>query len=203
MKSICINFLDPTLVFRITHSSGKNQLIAKAVGIKSAYKPPVLDATAGLGVDAMILACLGCEVRMIERSPVIGTLLADALERLQEARRNKKAPFLPTNFCLKLTVTDAIDYIKNFSGAKKPDVIYLDPMYPERKKSALGKQKMRLIKEVVGEDLDAPQLLEAALQLATKRVVVKRPRLAPPLSSSHTIDIVFKGNTSRYDVYLT
>lgn len=201
-KPVYVDFLDSSLIFRITHNGGKKQLIGKAIGIKSNYKPYVLDATAGLGVDAMVIACLGCEVHMIERSPIIGALLADGLERLEKARQEKKVIFLPQNFSLKLTVADSIEYLKNFSDNKKPDVIYLDPMYPERKKSALGKQQMRLIKETVGEDLDAPDLLEAALKLATNRVVVKRSRLAPPLASHRKIDIVFKGNSSRYDVYI-
>lgn len=201
-KPLYVDFLDSSLIYRITHNSGKKQLIGKATGIKSDYKPFVLDATAGLGIDAMVLACLGCKVHMLERSPIIGALLQDGLERLEKTRQEKKASFLPPNFSLTLTIANSIDYIKCYSDTQKPDVIYLDPMYPERKKSALGKQQMRLIKKIVGEDEDAHELLKAALKLATKRVVVKRPRLAHPLASHRKPDLAFKGNSSRYDVYL-
>ena len=98
-------------------------------------------------------------------------------------------------------MTDAISYLKKLPNNKKPDVIYLDPMYPTRTKSALGKKELRILRQIVGEDLDAGELLQVALKTARKRVVVKRPRLAPPIPGPEP-NLVFKGKTSRFDVYL-
>jgi len=81
-----------------------------------------------------------------------------------------------------------------------PQGIYLDPMFPHRDKSALVKKEMRVFRPLVGDDLDAPALLEAALALATHRVVVKRPRKAPIIEGgkpSHSLE----GKSSRYDIY--
>ncbi|EMY8986701.1 class I SAM-dependent methyltransferase [Salmonella enterica] len=82
----------------------------------------------------------------------------------------------------------------------RPQVVYLDPMFPHRQKSALVKKEMRVFQSLVGPDLDADGLLEPARQLATKRVVVKRPDYAPPLADVATPNaIVTKGH--RFDIY--
>ncbi len=89
--------------------------------------------------------------------------------------------------------------MRNWEG-EPPQVIYLDPMFPHRDKSALVKKEMRVFRPLVGDDLDAPALLEAALALATHRVVVKRPRKAPIIDGpkpSHGLE----GKSSRYDIY--
>jgi 16S rRNA (guanine1516-N2)-methyltransferase len=81
-----------------------------------------------------------------------------------------------------------------------PEVVYLDPMFPPKKKSALVKIEMRVLRQLVGDDEDAAVLFESAARVARKRVVVKRMRLAPELVPNPTI--VFEGKTTRYDVYL-
>jgi 16S rRNA (guanine1516-N2)-methyltransferase len=164
-------------------------LLAKAVGIKGSYVPTVIDATAGLGQDAFVLASYGCQVSMIERSPVIAALLQDGLERASELVEVSR---------LQLITGDAIKVLPLLPH--KPEVIYLDPMYPESGKSAAKRKEMRFFRELVGDDLDIEELFEIALKTATKRVVLKRPLKAPKLGKPNTI---YQGSTIRFDVYLT
>lgn len=195
MKPLVIDFLSKELNYRYKHGGGTGQLLAKAVGVKSKFRPSVLDVTAGLGIDAVILAKIGCEVLMLERSQVVHALLADGLKRAKANLEFKKLK-------LKLKKIDANIYLEKLLQSQKnlPDCIYLDPMYPERKKSALNKKEMRILREVVGDDSDAKELLTQALKCATKRVVVKRPRLAPTITEFEPT-LKFIGKSSRFDVY--
>ncbi|MBF0369001.1 MAG: class I SAM-dependent methyltransferase [Magnetococcales bacterium] len=175
---------------------GGRQSLARAVGFKGGIKPRVVDATPGLGRDAFLLAALGCRVEMVERSPIIAALLADGLKRAREAPETQKI----ARDHLHLVVGDARAYLTNTPTTQRPDVVYLDPMYPHRDKSALVKKEMRWLRELVGNDSDAPQLLAVALESAKKRVVVKRPRLAPPLEGPAP-GFIIPGRTTRFDVY--
>lgn len=172
---------------------GLKQPLARATGLKSGVRPVILDATPGLGRDAFVLATLGCQVQMVERSPVVAALLADGLRRGTESA-------LPEMARMTLYQGDAVDFIRQTSFNQRPDVIYLDPMHPERTKSALVKKEMRLLREVVGDDPDADALLLTALLHAKQRVVVKRPRLGAPLTGP-TPHAVVTGRTIRYDLY--
>jgi len=191
-KPIFVDFLAPKINYRTKYGGGKKQLIAKAIGIKNKKNLVVIDATAGFGVDAFILASLGCEVTMLERSPIIGALLEDGLKRLNSQS-------------LKITLkpTQAFDYINKImqDGLEKPDVIYLDPMYPKRPKSALNKKVMRVLHEIVGDDSDAPKLLDLALKYVKNRAVVKRPKYAAYLGEIKPSLQFFSSGSSRYDVY--
>lgn len=190
-----VDFLSAQHEFRRLHGGGRGELIAKAVGVKGEASLTVLDLTAGFGRDAYVLACLGCNLTMIERSEIIFRLVEDAIKRASVDDDFKKLH-------LKLILADAREYINTLDEKNYPDVIYLDPMFPERKKSALVKKEMRILKAVVGEDEDADLLLVLALKKAKKRVVVKRPRHAVPLNGPKP-DVVFPGKSSRFDVYLT
>lgn len=193
---VTVDFLKGAMAHRRQHGGGRNQLLARAVGLSNKKNLSVLDLTAGLGRDAFILAHLGCQLTMIERHPVIAALLEDGM-----ARAKKEAWFQALN--LTLIKTDAQHYLKNLNQNTLPDVIYLDPMYPERKKSALVKKEMRVLRELAGNDTDANECLSTALTLpwAKKRVVVKRPRLAPTLAGPEPT-LVFSGKSTRFDVYL-
>lgn len=189
-----VDFIEGALAHRRQFGGGSGQMIAKAIGIQPGVRPTVLDATAGLGRDAFVLACLGCQVYMIERNPVVAALLADGLRRarldLQVAGIVQRMPLL---------IGDAIELMSAWTE-ESPQVIHLDPMFPSRDKSALVKKEMRLFKPLVGADDDAPDLLAAALALATHRVVVKRPRKAPAIAGTpptYSLD----GKSSRYDIY--
>ena len=188
------DFVGGKVGYRHRHGGGRGQPIAKAVGLKKGATPVVLDATAGLGRDAFVLASLGCEVTMIERSPIVAALLRDAL-----ARAELNAESAEVTARMVLMEGDAIERMAELAG--RFEVVHLDPMYPHRDKSALVKKEMRLFRELVGEDPDADRLLKSALDCAAKRVVVKRPRTASPLGGrkpSYTVE----GKTTRYDVYV-
>ncbi len=194
-KPLYVDFIHGAVAHRRKYGGGRGQLIARAVGIKPGIKLSVLDATAGLGKDAFVLACLGCKLLLLERSPVIAALLKDGLERA-------KSDSTFSNIDMHLMVCDAISFITNINPAHKPDVIYLDPMYPLSRKSALAKKEMRILRKIVGYDLDIDRLLQMSLKTALKRVVVKRPRLAPQITGPKP-SLVFTGKSSRFDVYLT
>lgn len=174
--------------------SKSNEVVAKAIGCKSHYRPKVLDATAGMGRDSLIMAMLGCQVVMHERNIAIYHLLNNALARL------KQSPDFNTEISNRISLLHH-NSINQLDTNDDIDVIYLDPMFPERKKSALVKKEMRLFKLLAGEDPDADELLLTSLNTKVKRVVVKRPKGAPCLANkkpSH--EIVAK--KFRYDVYL-
>jgi 16S rRNA (guanine1516-N2)-methyltransferase len=191
-----VDFLSDSLNYRRQHGGGIKQALARAVGVKPGKRPSILDVTAGLGKDSFLLASLGCKVRMIERSLILGALLYDGLERAEKSQYFKEI----INSKLTLSQGDAIA-IMNTDCHKIYDTIYLDPMYPHSGKSALNKQEMRIIRKLVGDDDDSDKLLDTALISAKKRAVVKRPKGAPLLNSvspTHTI----KMKNSRYDVYM-
>lgn len=190
-----IDFLSGKIAFRTLKSTNKNELIAKAVGVKGTFRPSVIDATAGLGRDAFLLASLGCQVIMLERSPILAALLQDGIERLNSQIIEQQ------DFAFKLLLGDAKDYLENLTIDEFPDVIYLDPMYPERKKSALVKKEMRILRDLVGDDPDFEKLFLLALRRTNNRVVVKRPRYATH-SNKRKPNIIFTGKTTRFDVYL-
>lgn len=189
-----VDFVEGAVAHRRLFGGGSGQMIAKAVGIQQGVRPVVLDATAGLGRDAFVLASLGCNVSMIERQPLIAALLEDGLAR---AERDADVALITRR--MKLLIGNAISLMSDWQG-ERPQVIYLDPMFPHRDKSALVKKEMRVFRPLVGDDMDAPALLEAALKLATHRVVVKRPRKAPIVEGAKP-GYALDGKSSRYDIY--
>jgi len=192
---ISVDFLAGTGGYRRRTARAGRQLIAKAVGLRG--EPlRVLDATAGLGRDAFLLACMGCTVVAVERSPLIAALLRDGLDR---AAANPDAEIKRIAERVSLITKDARDVMKELVAADMPDVVYLDPMYPPKKKAALAKKEMRVCRLLVGDDDDAGDLLDVARGVARKRVVVKRLRHAPPLAPDRTAEHI--GRTVRYDVY--
>jgi 16S rRNA (guanine1516-N2)-methyltransferase len=190
-----VDFSGGAIEYRRKQTTSRKEAIARAVGLKGGATPAVLDLTAGLGLDSFILASLGCTVRMVERSPVVAALLADGIER---ARLEPALAEIMAR--ISLMVGESLEILRTWQG-ERPEVICLDPMYPHRGKSALVKKEMRLIRLLVGDDQDSDQLLAAALGVASRRVVVKRPRLAPALRGPEA-NFAISGKNSRFDVYL-
>ena len=193
---VYVDFVKGRLDYRRRYGGGIKQALAKAVGLKQAFRPTVLDATAGLGRDAFVLASLGCRVHMLERSKVVAALLYDGLQR---AGQDFEIGAL-IKAHLQLIYYDAQDWLALMPETQYPDVIYLDPMYPHRQKSALVKKEMRVFRAIVGDDLDAAALLNVALTCARQRVVVKRPKLALSLNEIKPTFCIQSQNT-RFDVY--
>lgn len=214
--AVFVDFVGGKAAHRRQHGGGRGQTIAKAIGLKGGVTPSVLDCTAGMGRDAFVLASLGCYVTLLERAPVTYALLEDALRRALEDEDVKAiaqrmqlvgkpslaeasqiiAPALSAHE--PSMALSALDYLS--SGQNTSDVIYMDPMYPHREKSALVKKEMRIFRELVGDDVDADRLLEAALDAQPARVVVKRPKGAPHLNQQKPSATVESKNT-RYDIY--
>lgn len=181
--------------YRRKYGGGSGQPLARAVGLRGGAAPTVVDATAGLGRDAFVLAALGAEVLLLERSRVVGALLADALRRA-----HADPEVAPIAARMSLIVGDAAQLLA--SSSTRPEVVYLDPMYPHTGKRALQKKEMRLFRQLVGPDDDAGALLEAARRAARRRVVVKRPAGAPPLADIEP-DGRLESKNTRFDLYLS
>ncbi len=193
-------FTEGSADHRRKFGGGKGQMIAKAVGVKAGVFPKVLDATAGLGKDAFVLATLGCHVQMLERSPVVHALLHDGLERASRHAVYEDPELARIIARMDLVEADSHDYINQIADDARPDVIYLDPMFPDRQKSADVKKEMAAFHHVVGKDDDADSLLDSALFKALYRVVVKRPRKAPFIANKAP-SYQLEGKSSRYDIY--
>ncbi|MEM7227491.1 MAG: class I SAM-dependent methyltransferase [Planctomycetota bacterium] len=170
-------------------SLSKRQPLAKALGRDAST---VLDATAGFGRDSVLFAALGYDVIACERVPIVATMLGAAM--------GDESSAVPSELRARIRVMsgDARNVLPSL--AESPDVVYVDPMFPEKRKtSALPKKRIRMLRELVGDDDDAAQLLEVARE-HVRRVVVKRADDAPELAPRPTV--VFKGKTVRYDVYV-
>ncbi len=189
-KPVFIDFLDEKF-FKRQQQSGFSQHLARACGINKNNKPFIIDATTGLATDAFILASLGCEIICVERNALLVELITDALERAKK--------IIPETIAhITLVHDDAKNFLKNTSH--KPNIIYLDPMYPHRNKSALVKKEMRILRELVGNDEDASELFAIAFATTKNRVVVKRHRLANAIvEKKPTFSLV--GKNCRFDVY--
>lgn len=188
-----VDFSDPALRRRAADGLRRQDLV-KAIGVKGAARPAVLDATAGLGSDAFLIASAGCQVRMLERSPVVHALLADGLLRGAAVG----SPVQETVARLSLAESD---FRKAPVPAAEVEVVYLDPMFPADRKSARSGKGMYLLQELLGPAVDEAELFARATEVASRRVVVKRGKLSPAIADREA-DICFRGSSSRYDVYL-
>lgn len=169
----------------------KQDALAQALGRKTRT---VIDATTGWGQDSLHIFRMGYEVMCMERSPVMAELLVDGFNRLAEQHWMQKLNLQPP----RLLCGNAIDLLVNLET--RPDCIYLDPMFPpKRKKSALAKKSMMVLRDLLGDDQDKEQLFAAALSATAKRVVVKSPDYAKPLGGKPHES--FQGKLLRYDVY--
>ena len=169
-----------------------HELLVKAVRVRGAEGIRVFDATAGLGEDSLLLAAAGFSVTMCEGDPVIAALLADGL------RRAVDDPELSGIVGrMSLVESDSIEILPSLTEA--PDVVYLDPMFPARTKSAAVKKKFQLLHRLESPCADEASLMGAALAARPRKIVVKRPIKAPVLAGvrpSHSIS----GKAVRYDV---
>jgi 16S rRNA (guanine1516-N2)-methyltransferase len=193
MLPFYIDFLSAPMTYRRKAATTRKETLARALGLKLTLPVTIFDLTAGLGRDSFILASLGFEIKMFERSPIIQVLLADGMRRA-----SLDAIVAPIIARMQLSKQDARDIL---TQQEKADVIYLDPMFPTRTKSALVKKDMRIFHDIVGDDEDAAQLLPIALACAKKRVVVKRPRTAEFLNGLKP-SFSMEGSSSRFDIYL-
>jgi len=195
MGPIFVDFVRGPVGFRRRSGRSRRQPIGLAVGLPRG-PVTVVDATAGLAQDSFLLASLGCTVIAVERSPVLGALIRDGLRR---ARAEGSPEVVAVVDRITFIADDARNVLARMTGTTAPQVVYIDPMYPPKKKTALPKKEMRICRRLVGDDQDAGELLMIARQVATRRVVVKRHPYAAPLAPRPAIQ--FPGKKVRYDVY--
>ncbi len=197
----------------VTSAAGRSlkQPLAKALGIKRRSDPPpvVIDATAGWGEDSWLMLAFGCTVLLVERHPAVATLLRDGLLRAgvtnpQMLGRAHVVISDSRHLLRRLSKRDETDAALPSAVAPflQPDVVYLDPMYPGHAQRKTAERKpLRLLRELVGADDDAAELLHWARQVAGKRVIVKRPTKAAPLAEAPPT-MSYAGKSLRFDVYV-
>jgi 16S rRNA (guanine1516-N2)-methyltransferase len=191
-----VDFADRALAAR--RRSGHNELLGRAVGWKAARAPSILDTTGGFGRDAFLLADLGCDVLLCERQPLMAQLLAAALQRALASGDDWLCAV-----CKRMTLHRGDADEIGGARLRSREVIYLDPMFPADRRSAPAKEMQvlhRLLAESGDSEDDGSELFSWALQQPVRRVVVKRPRRAPPLpgpAPGHSL----RGRSVRFDVY--
>jgi len=194
---VYVDFSSGASTYRREQGGGKNQALGKAIGINKKSDLNVLDATAGMGKDAFVMAGLGCKLTMVEQSPIVAALLQDALMRAEQ-----DAAIVDIISMMTLIQANSIEHMQSSEFLDNPpDVVYLDPMYPERKKTAKVKKEMQTLQQLLGHQDNTEEFLEAAFNCALNRVVVKRPKGASPISNrpaTHTVE----SKKTRYDVYM-
>ena len=189
------SFIEGPILHRLKYGKGRGQNLAKAVGMKSNKNRNIVDATAGLGYDAFILASLGVKVTLIERSEKMYEILQNGInEGVSFGGEIEKIINR-----MDLLFGDSKDILPKLS----PEVIMIDTMYKDRKKTALVKNNMRLVRDIVGPDSDYIELLEVALNCAKNRVVLKQPRYADPIREIRNCSHQILGKTIRYDIFMT
>lgn len=197
MTPLVFDFLRDHQNYQRKKHRGKSELIAKALGLGKGIET-VVDLTAGLAQDAFFVAQLGFHVMAVERVDAVYAALESAY-KLALAEEPDNAVLAKLEFFHQ----DGKEFIKSnprFLALTKSEVsLYLDPMFPDKKKSALPRKEMQIFRELVGADSDAEALLEQALASGCKRVVVKRSIKAPELRPG--VKHRYEGSTIRYDLY--
>jgi len=188
-----IDYIQGRMGYRLAHLQGKNELIAKALGYKKNEPLRVFDTTGGLGKETFLMAALGYHVTVFERNPLVAKVLSDSLAHA--ANDSRTAPIIAR---ITFIPTCAIGYLQS-EAYTPPEIIYCDPMFEPRRKSAAVKKDMQFLQSVVGDDTDASQLVTLALCIAQKKVVVKRAHKAPVLHPG--VCGSFAGRSHRFDVY--
>lgn len=177
---------------RLRPANLRRELLVKAAHVKGVAAPTAVDATAGLGEDALLLAAAGFEVTLCERDPVIAALLADTLVRATEDARLAEGAARMT-----LVAGDSIEVLQTLDTA--PDVVFLDPMFPERRRRAATNKKLQLFQQLERPCEDEEALMQAALDAHPRKVVVKRPLKGPHLAGVKPSSSL-AGKVVRYDI---
>lgn len=189
-----VDFVSGAVAHRLRFGGGRGQALAKAMGLRAGKTPMIVDATAGLGRDAFLLASLGAQVVLIERSEEMHSLLVQGMKRaVQEG-----GEFSEIIGRMTLMKGDAKDLLPELSG----EAILIDPMHPPRNNSALVKRELRQVREIVGTDDDAVDLVRVALETARNRVVLKWPAKADPINGIRACSHKIIGKSTRYDVFM-
>jgi 16S rRNA (guanine1516-N2)-methyltransferase len=194
VQELRVDFVSGAVAHRLRFGGGRGQALAKAMGLRAGKTPTVIDATAGLGRDSFLLASLGAQVTMIERSDQMHALLVKGMDEAVQAGGD----FANIIGRMTLVKGDAKDVLPTLLA----DAILIDPMHPPRKNSALVKRELRQVREIVGTDEDAADLVRVALQTARNRVVLKWPAKADAIEGIQACSHQILGKSTRYDVFM-
>ena len=181
-----------------TYPASKKDILGRVAGRKT---ETILDATAGWGSDALHLCSQGFTLQLVERNPILVGFLSEALSRLERSTWVKNN----TVIVPKLLAVDSIQMMRESAFIQSVDCIYLDPMFPEkRKRSALAKKNMQVLHDLLGEDDDQEHLFSAAYAASKRRIVVKRPDYAQSLGASLGIEPsqILQSKLIHYEIYL-
>ena len=188
---VAVQFDSAAMQYR--RKGGQNEMLGRAVGLKVDRKPLIWDATGGLGRDAFVLADLGCEVTLCERVPVLAWLLDQAVQAAAVSGVDQVRAAAE-----RMSVLAADSKTQRAAAGT---VIYLDPMFPERKKAAAVKKEAAMLQHLADPVDDCETLWQWAWDQPVERIVVKRPLRAPILGQTrpaHTL----KGKSVRFDVFI-
>ncbi|MDO5106818.1 MAG: class I SAM-dependent methyltransferase [Coriobacteriaceae bacterium] len=180
------------LLPRLRQDRLAHELLVRAARVRGVEAPTAVDCTAGLGEDALLLAAAGFSVTLIERDPAIAALLADAIARAGEDPRLAEIAGR-----MALVVGDAVDVLPELGFA--PDVVFLDPMFPAKRKDAATNKKLQIFQMLEEPCADEEELLAAALAAHPRKVVVKRPLKGPALAGAKPSSSL-SGKVVRYDI---
>ena len=184
------------MLSRLKRGAIQHELLVKAAKLKGVQQPLAFDATAGLGEDSLLLAAAGFQVRMFECNPVIAALLRDTLRRA--ARDPMLAPIIARMRAVEGDSLQALAAASTGEGPA-PDLVYLDPMFPGRTKSAAVKKKFQLLHHLERPCADERAMLDTALAACPRKIVVKRPIKGPYLAGAKP-SYSLPGKAVRYDV---
>lgn len=186
------------MIPRLRPSNLNREFLVKAGRMKGIECPVAIDATAGLGEDSLLLAAAGFRVHLFEYNPVIAALLLDAMERAREVPELRE----PVSR-MELHVGDSIEAMNRSEDSIGciPDLVLLDPMFPERQKSALVKKKFQLIHRLESPCMDEETLLNAAIAAGPRKILIKRPLKGPWLAGRKP-GYSISGKAVRYDCIL-
>ena len=234
LKPFCIDLCpgsNTKMAKRLSQGGQKGgELLLKATALGKNEGSTVYDLTAGLAQDSCIMALGGAStVHMVEKDSIVIALLEDAFRRMrlvadmctgtgENAEDGVSGIAVELLSKLSLEQDDAINVAERLAqvpvtSCLRPDICYLDPMFPPRAKSAAVRKNMSILHGLLKtqsyddkgvREREEADLLLAALAAARQKVVVKRPMQAPPLGGDlvrKKPSSMIKGSVNRWDVY--
>lgn len=178
---------------RLRKGNLQRELLVRAARVCGVDGPlRVVDATAGLGEDALLLAAAGMQVTLVEREPLLVALLRDGLQRASE-----QPELAPIASRMRLVEGDSVEVLAALD--ESPHVVYLDPMFPAKRKQAATNKKLQLIQQLELPCANEEELMSAALAARPRKVVVKRP-LKGPILAGVKPSATLRGKVVRYDI---
>lgn len=202
-----LDYAHGPLGYRLQAKRVMHEPLAKVIS-RGAF---VFDATGGIAKDAIMMALLGCKVWTCEAHPLIASLVQDGLERV---RHLTAYSLLFEQESFNFFAVDALTKLSEFYAKpleQRPDIIYLDPMFPAKVKSSSAKKTMQWLQHIHAHTshmypdysvAEPHELLSMGLKLAQKRVVVKRPLHAGPLTLAPEVSFSRRFQSARFDVYV-